>query len=486
MIDRKKPSMQERIKAARRLLDDVGQAHVLHFFDQLDTVGQAKLLGQIESVDWAQVQRLIAEHVKNRSAQSPPTDLEPAPWYPHVPPAELEDTYGKAHALGCQLLAQGQVAAFTVAGGQGTRLGWSGPKGTYPATALHKTPLFGCVAHCIRKAASKYGAAIRWYIMTSAQNHEQTCAYFDEYDYFGLDSNAVMFFRQAELPAVDLETGAALLTTADSLALAPDGHGGSLRALHTSGALDDMKRHGITQISYTQVDNPIVKVIDPQFLGLHALDDCQMSSKMLPKAFADEKVGNFCLVDGKLSVIEYSNLPKAYTQQRNDDGELRFKAGSIAIHMIRVDFIEALNQEGFALPFNRAEKAVSHIDPSTGQRIEPSAPNAVKFETFVFDALPLCQHSIVYETERIEEFAPIKNADAPDPSKCVDSPRTSMQVQTARAGRWLEAQGVKLPRDASGQIDAVIDISHLTAIEAADLARIDLPSAIAPGTQLKL
>ena len=388
--------------------------------------------------------------------------------------------------MGQKLLAAGQVAAFTVAGGQGTRLGWRGPKGTYPATAVRKTPLFCCMAQYIRKAIQKYGATIPWYVMTSRHNHQETCDYFDQHGFFGLDPADVMMFPQAELPAVDIQSGAVLLAEHDRLALSPDGHGGSLRALHASGALADMKQRGISQISYTQVDNPIVKVVDPLFLGLHALDDCQMSSKMLPKANPKEKLGNFCLVDGKVTVIEYTNLPDDYAEQRDAEGELRFKAGSIAIHALRVDLVESLNQAGFALPFNRAEKKVPHVDPATGRQIEPDQPNAVKLETFVFDALPFCERSIIYETDRIEEFAPIKNADDPDPAKCVDSPLTSVQIQTERATRWLEANNVKVPRDAAGAVDAVIDISHLTAIEAADLKGVDLPEALEPGTELVL
>ena len=468
------------------MLEQVGQAHVLNFVDQLDAAGQDRLLGQIERIDWAQLERLIASHVKAQPTPSLPDDLEPAPWYPLEPSKKLKDRYRKAHKLGRKLLATGKVAAFTVAGGQGTRLGWPGPKGTYPATAVRKTPLFCCMAQYLRKATRKYGAAIPWYVMTSPLNHQPTCDYFEEHGYFGLDPALVMLFPQAEMPAVDLDSGAVLLAEPGSLALSPDGHGGSLRALHASGALDDMKQRGITQISYTQVDNPIVKVVDPQFLGLHALDDCQMSSKMLPKAYPQEKLGNFCLVDGKVTVIEYSNLPDEYAEQRDADGELRFKAGSIAIHAIRVDFVEALNEAGFGLPFNRAEKKVACVDAATGRRVEPDEPNAVKFETFVFDALPLCDRSIICETDRIEEFAPIKNADDPDPAKCVDSPATSVRGQTERAARWLEAHGVKIPRDDAGRVDAVIDISHLTAIEAADLDDTDLPEAIERGTEVVL
>ena len=478
--------MSNRLDDARKTLDAVGQSHVLRFFDQLDPPQRDGLLAQIEQVDWKQVGRLVESHVRARPIWAMPDNVAPAPWYPNAPTKKLADKYRRARKAGLKLLASGKVAAFTVAGGQGTRLNWPGPKGTYPATAVRRTPLFCCMAEYLRKAAHKYGPSIPWYVMTSPQNHEQTCAFFEEHGYFGLEPGDVMIFPQAMMPAMDMKTANVLLDAPDSIALAPDGHGGSLRALHVSGAIGDMKARGVTQISYTQVDNPIVKVVDPLFLGLHAVDDCQMSSKMLPKAYPKEKLGNFCLVDGRVTVVEYSNLPDEYAHQRDDAGQLRFKAGSIAIHAIRVDFVESLNEGGFALPFNRAEKCVAHIDLETGVRVEPRRPNAVKLETFVFDALPMCERSIVYETDRVEEFAPIKNADDPDPAMCVDSPSTSIRGQTERAARWLEANGVVMPRDEAGAVDAVVDMSHLTAVEADDLRDVDLPESVERGSELVL
>jgi UDP-N-acetylglucosamine/UDP-N-acetylgalactosamine diphosphorylase len=214
---------------------------------------------------------------------------------------------------------------------------------------------------------------------------------------------------------------------------------------------------------------------------LHALDEAQMSSKMLPKSFPKEKLGNFCVVDGKVTVIEYSNLPDELAEQTTEDGELRFRAGSIALHAIRVDFVESLNNksEGFSLPFNRAEKKVAFYDEASGETVTPDSPNAVKLETFVFDALPMCENSIVYETDRIDEFAPIKNADI-DGKVETDSPASSKQIQTERAARWLEANGVSVDRDGEGlgSVKGKIEIKQTTAIYPEDLQGLDLPERI--------
>ena len=484
-----------RYEQARDTLEAMGQGHVLRFFDELDDAGQARLLDEIESVDWPEVQRLIDTHVRVKPAVHLPEHIEPAPWYPVEPDADLAPRYHEARQLGEQLVREGKVAVFTVAGGQGTRLGWDAPKGTFPATPIRKASLFAVFAEGIRKLQRKYNTTLHWYVMTSPHNDAPTRAFFAEQDHFDLDPERITFFSQGMMPALDRESAKVLMDDRDRIALSPNGHGGSLKALAASGALASMQQRGIEQISYIQIDNPHVKVIDSLFIGLHALDKAQMSSKMLPKAYPEEKLGNFCLVDGKVTVIEYSDLPDELARQRRPDGELRFRAGSIAVHAMRVDFVASLTGEskGFSLPYHRAEKKVGHIDLDTGQRIEPETPNAVKLETFVFDALPLCDRSIVYETDRVEEFAPIKNAEG------VDSPVSSRVLQIERAARWLESAGVAVPRrdepvDASTglaeviprAVDAVIEVRPLTAVEANDLAKVQLPQRVERGGELLL
>ncbi|MEM1208336.1 MAG: UDPGP type 1 family protein [Planctomycetota bacterium] len=476
----------ERFDSTKAMLSSCGQDHLLAYYDALDDAGKAGLLDQIEGIDWPEVQRLVQAYVINKPAFKLPENVEPAPWYPRQPHPDQHGLYSRAWDKGVELLKSGRLAAFTVAGGQGTRLGWDAPKGTFPATPITGRPLFACFADYLHRVTEKYGAAkpVPWYVMTSPVNDADTRAFFAEHDYFGYDAADVMIFPQAMMPAFDIDTGKALLADKGSLALSPNGHGGSLKALWTSGAIDDMKRRGVTQISYIQVDNPLVRAIDPLFVGLHAVDGAEMSSKMLPKSEPLEKLGNICVVDGKTTVIEYSDLPDELAYETMEDGELRFRAGSIAIHAISVDFVESLNTspEGFALPWHRAEKKVPFIDTQTGQAVSPQTPNAVKLETFVFDALPMCETSIVYQTERTEEFAPIKNADAPGAK---DSPATSKQLQSDRAAQWLQNAGVKMPWRADGTVDARVEISQRVAIYADDVeAMTDLPASVPPGGEL--
>jgi len=476
--------MSDRLDSVRQTLHAHDQIHLLRFYDELDPPKQAALLDQIEAVDFVAIDELIERHVRGAQAPEIPADLAPAPYYPGDPGDSLRP-YDALHfrEVGEDLVRRGKVAAFTVAGGQGTRLGWNGPKGTFPATVVAGKPLFRSFAEQILATQAKYGIELPWYIMTSPANDAVTRAFFHDNNHFALPPKNIFFFPQGTLPSIDAENARLLLDRKHLLATHPDGHGGSIKALAASGAVDDMIGRGVEHISYFQVDNPLARAIDPLFIGLHvAADDSsgEMSSKMVAKAYPEEKVGVFCRGDGKTVVIEYSDLPDELARQRDERHRLRFIAGSIAIHIIAVDFVGKLTEDEhhFALPYHRAVKKTPYIDLESGRRIEPESPNAVKLETFVFDAIPLAESSLVYETDRVEEFAPIKNASG------VDSVQTSHQLQSERAGRWLEACGVHVPRDDEGRVHARIEISPLTALEPADLAHAELPDAISPAQEI--
>ena len=481
------------LAALRDTLAGINQSHVLAFHDRLAPAEQRALCGQLESLDLHAIPTLVDRYVTTRPLPHIPADIQPAPYYPNDPAADFRP-WDRAHyrAVGDSLLRAGKVACFTVAGGQGSRLGYDGPKGCYPAGAVTGKSLFQFFAEAIGKTGQKYGKTPPWYIMTSPLNHDVTVAFFEEHGQFGLPRGGVMFFPQGVMPSFDMHTGRMLLADACTLATNPDGHGGSLKALKVSGALADMRRRGVEHASYFQVDNPIVRVADPVFLGLHAAapdSSAEMSSKMLAKAYPEEKLGMFCVADGKLQIIEYSDLPVERQRERLPDGRLRFLAGSPAIHILSVAFVEKVNSDPrFALPYHRAEKKVPCVDPATGERVAPSSPNAVKLERFVFDAIPLAERSIVYEADRVEEFAPIKNAEG------VDSPQSSREIQTLRAARWLEAAGVAVPWreevDADGRgrrvPDCTIELGPITAIEAEDLRSLGRVVAINPAGSIAL
>jgi UDP-N-acetylglucosamine/UDP-N-acetylgalactosamine diphosphorylase len=420
-----------------------GQEQVFAFWDQLSATEQENLLAQANEIDLAEIAHLNQTLLQNASAHA----VDVAGLERHLMSRCRKRR--RLHGVGSsatgwrRCVATGSCGGFHRGGGQGTRLGYDGPKGTFPVTPVKNKTLFQVFAEKVRAAGERYGKPLHWFIMTSHQNHAATESFFQENHYFGLAPERVHLFRQGRMPAVST-SGKILLESQSSIAMSPDGHGGSLRALDRSGALDLMEREGIDVISYFQVDNPLVRSIDPAFIGWHLRAASEMSSKMIPKAYAEEKVGHFCTQNGHSVVVEYSDLPMEL--QREVDattGELRFIAGSIAIHILDRDFVRRMAQSGEgddSLPFHRADKKIPTVDEQ-GNPVKPDKPNGVKFEMFVFDALPFAKNPLVIETRRQDDFSPVKNAEG------LDSPQTCRDDQLRQFARWTNANGANVSVD---------------------------------------
>lgn len=444
-------------------LKEFNQEHLLSFWNEIDDSGKKQLAGQLNDINWNQLADLIKTCVLNKPEVEVPDDLVPAPYFPLNPPDELyKKLYSKAVAKGVELIASGKVSALTVAGGQGTRLGFDGPKGTFPITPVKNKTLFQYFAESIQRANEKYSTDITWYIMTSVLNNKPTVDFFTENNFFGLKEDKVVFFVQGTMPAVGTD-GKLLLVGKDSLALSPDGHGGTLLALRKSGALDRMKSEGVEHISYFQVDNPLVSVVNPLFIGLHHLEESEASAIMLSKTGPFEKLGNFCISKGRLEIIEYSDMPDELAEQRDENGRLKFIAGSPAIHVLSRVFVERLTEGGtLNMPWHRADKKVPYIDMN-GNFVKPEDINAVKLESFIFDALPLANKTMVLEGKREDEFAPTKN------KMGVDSVESCREMLIDRDSRWLESAGVNVPRDGEGGVEANIELSPRSYIDSDDV-----------------
>jgi UDP-N-acetylglucosamine/UDP-N-acetylgalactosamine diphosphorylase len=450
MTDR---NIQEKVR-----FEQAGQGHVFAFWEELDAGSRENLCADARSIDLEEVAGLVETLVKGSGGEHLPMDgLVPAPYVGHPANGGEPDQWREARTIGEAALRAGKVAAFTVAGGQGTRLGYDGPKGTFPVTPVTGKTLFEVFAAKLLAAGERYGASIPWFIMTSTINHEATVNAFEEAGYFGLQPGQVMFFSQGRMPAVDFE-GRILLEDRDRIAMTPDGHGGSLRALARSGALSRMRDAGIEVISYFQVDNPLVQVIDPAFIGFHIQHGSEMSSKMIPKAYPGEKVGHFCLQGERMVVVEYSDMPQSMQEERDASGELRFLAGSIAIHILSVDFADRLGsgRSDARLPFHKAVKKIKAVD-ATGTPATPDEANGVKFEMFVFDALPFARNPVVIETLREDDFSPVKNATG------IDSAESCRADQIRQWTRWLKAAGVPIETDETGLPHITFEISPLFA-----------------------
>ncbi len=454
-----------------------GQDHLLTWWADLDDAQRAVLQAELTGIDFDQIGALVAQFVKDDGPAAPSPD--------QVKPIEvirLPQTDGERIAwrhvaeTGANALAAGEVAVVIVAGGLGTRLGFDGPKGTYPIGPVSAASLFQIHAEKIVATGRRYGKPLPLYVMTSPDNHEATVKFFDDNQRFGLDH--VRFFVQGQMPAVDRETGKVLLAAKGHVALSPDGHGGTLNALAAPGpggspsCLDEMRERGIRTLFYFQVDNPLVKIADPAFLGHHRQNDAEMSFKVIEKLAPDEKLGLVVRVDGRPQVIEYSDLPPELAERREPEGSLELWAGSIAIHLLERSFVERL-LSGSRLPFHKALKKVPHVD-AEGRAVNPAEPNGVKFEKFIFDALPLAERWTLVETDRSREFEPLKNATGPD------SPASVRQRMSDLFAGWLERAGANVPRRPDGSVPFGLEISPLFALDSAELK-----SKIEPGLDVE-
>jgi UDP-N-acetylglucosamine/UDP-N-acetylgalactosamine diphosphorylase len=446
----------------RDLLARHRQEHVFEHLTSLEPARRAAFESELESLDFELLTDLVA------TLRAPAAGTAAGRLSPPAVRRKGEDPRADAElaAAGERRLAAGKVACVLVAGGQGSRLRHPGPKGTFPATPVRKKSLFQLFAEKLLARSRACGRAIPLCVMTSAENDAETRACFEAHARFGLAPDQVRFFTQGMLPAVD-EHGRLVFKSPGALFLSPNGHGGTLLALRTSGLLEQLAAGGVEDLFYFQVDNPLVEICDPAFVGFHAAEGSEFSSKVVAKAGPEEKVGVLANQDGRMVLIEYSDLPADLREARGPDGALLFSAGNIAIHLLSLEFVERLTEGRLRLPFHVARKALL-VSDAHGRSAEVAG---VKFETFVFDALGQASHAAAMEVRREDEFAPIKNASG------ADSPATAAALQSAHAARMLAAAGVTVPTDSTGAPAVPIEISPLFASTPAEL-RSRLPARV--------
>lgn len=444
--------MNDREQELRAAAEKAGQGHLFQFWESLPEERRSKLLDVCAGIDFQLVAQLArdlqsssaAGDADSSTAQSAP---EPPELFPLERDAQAQNSAAKARAVGEQLLRAGRLGYVLVAGGQASRLGYDGPKGNFPVGPVSERTLFEVHARRLLAASRRYGSKSPWYVMTSRANDATTRETFERNAYFGMDKGDVFFFTQDMLPALD-QDGKILMADRDLPFMAPNGHGGSLAALRSSGALDDMRERGIEEISYFQVDNPLVRPADELFIGLHSQRGAEMSSKAVEKVDPGEKVGVIGRMQGRMGIIEYSDLAPDLRDSRDASGKLRFRAGNIAVHLLRRDFVESLTKDRLELPWHRAAKVMNVIDED-GQ---PAQRAGTKFETFVFDALGFCNQSVTLEVDRSLEFSPVKNAEGSD------SPATARADLCKLWSGWVQRAGLELPAaDENGIVPIEID-----------------------------
>lgn len=440
---------------------EFGQDHVFRYWSDLNRAQREKLLSQFESIDLAKLKKLVDEYIVNGDSNVFSGDLESIDIIP-IPRSESQRKFAeKAKSAGENLLYAGKVAVVLVAGGQGTRLGFIGPKGKFAVGPVSGKSLYQLHSEKIKALIRKYKQPIVWFIMTSRANDAETRSFFEQNDFFGLNRDDVIFFQQAMIPAVSKE-GKLLLDAKEHIFENPNGHGGTIFALGDSGALSLMKSRGVEHIFYFQVDNVLINICDPYFMGYHFLADAEMSAKVTAKRDPYEKVGVIGKLNGKTTVIEYSDLSTSDMEARNPDGKLKYNGGSIAIHAFQVEFIEKILSGEIELPYHIANKNIPLLEDERFEN-EQSSPNGYKFEMFIFDALPLTQRCAVMEVERMEEFSPVKNAAQQD------SPETARKDLVNYYGRMLKKAGVDVPFDSEGNVIGTVEISPCFAMDAHEL-----------------
>ncbi|MBF0433571.1 MAG: UDPGP type 1 family protein [Fibrobacteria bacterium] len=384
-------------------LEYYGQGQLLSFYAGLEKSKQEQLLEDINKINFDLIKSLSSEHLESLEEKSivqkrDPIDALDVGELSQKKRTEFED-------IGNYALSQGKVAAFLVAGGQGTRLGHELPKGTLDIGLPSGKSLYELQAQRLKAVSKKAGKDVPWYIMLNPVHAHQSIAFFKEHGYFGVPSDSVHFILQNMMPAVD-KNGKIILADKHKISLSPDGNGGCFQALIQGGSLAEMKQNGVEYFFFYGVDNALIKMMDPLFIGYTIASGQQIGCKVVEKMNPEEKVGLLMLENGKPKVIEYSDMPGDLLFEKNARNRLKFSNGNIMMHLFKVDFIEQFGKE--RLPYHRAHKAIAYIDDK-GCVIKPDSPNGYKFEQFVFDVFPRAGGVAALAVKREEEFAPVKN-----------------------------------------------------------------------------
>jgi UDP-N-acetylglucosamine/UDP-N-acetylgalactosamine diphosphorylase len=435
-----------------KLLGDYNQQYILNHYYRLNLEEKGDFLKELKGLDLALVFELYRKFAQEKDFSRPFYEIHPAPIITILETAREKTRQQEARILGESLIRKNEVAVLIVAGGQGSRLGFEGPKGEFRISPVTQKSLFQLFAESVKALSNRYQAMIPLLIMTNQENQQETQQFFEAHNFFNLDRKTLYFFNQGMLPTLTPE-GQLILKNNTQLLVNPDGHGGSLKALFETGFLQHLIDKGFSELFYCQVDNPLVKIADPVFIGYHKMEGAEISTKVVRRQEPDEKVGVYGFVNGKPTIVEYSDFRTEDYKALDEKGAIRHWAGNTAIHMISLSFVQRLNQHGFALPYHRAVKEVE------GQGRDGLEAKMIgwKFETFVFDSIPLARKACCMEVIREEEFAPVKNRQGKD------SPDTARAAMIQLHRSWLKEAGARLAPEVR------VEVSPLFALDGEEL-----------------
>ena len=427
------PPSEEEVSQLRGKYEDAGQEQVFKFWDELNNAEKAALYGQLQGIDPAHVNEITTralnpggsggDEAKKEDGGDGEMEarLEPLPDSATSSVMDSKDEDLRAwYDGGLELVAENKVAVVLMAGGQGTRLGSSAPKGCFDIGLPSKKSLFQLQAERILKvqqlAEKKEGkehAVVPWYVMTSGPTRKPTEEFFEEHKFFGLHRDNVMFFEQGVLPCISND-GKILLESKSKVAVAPDGNGGLYQALILSGVVADMRKRGTQHIHAYCVDNCLVKVADPTFIGFSASKKVDIATKVVRKRSAKESVGLITQKNGRPAVVEYSEIDSSTAEAKDPKNSdlLLYRAANIVNHYYSFTYLESIPQWSHRLPHHVARKKIPHVDLEKGETVKPEKPNGIKLEQFVFDCFPFLTMDkfACMEVRREDEFSPLKNA----------------------------------------------------------------------------
>ena len=397
------------------ILKKYNQEHIINLLNKLEGKQKEELIEQINNIDFHQIMELYENTKKEIEIKE--NKIESVAYLDKEKLTKSDKE--RFDELGERAIVSGQYAVVTMAGGQGTRLGHTGPKGTFKLDVYGKGKyLFEILAENLKEANKKFNTIIPWYIMTSKENNDETQEFLEKHNYFGYDKNSVMLFKQGELPLVNTE-GKMLIGKNLKIKEASDGNGGVFTSLRTTGMLADMKERGVKWVFIGGVDNAILKMADITLLGMAIDKDVQIASKSVVKVNPHERVGVFCKMNNHPKVIEYSELPEKMAEEVDENGELKYGESHIMCNLFTIDAIEKISKE--PLIYHSAFKKNSYIDEN-GKEVIPEEPNSYKFEAFIFDAFELFDDIAILRGKREDDFAPVKNKEG------VDSPKTAKEL----------------------------------------------------------
>ena len=386
-------------------LKKYGQEHLINFYDELNNFEKNRLISEIENIDFELIENLYKNKdrdvlLSNEITVAPSIDKEKL--------SDEEKSYFERVGIGA--IKNNEVAICQMAGGQGTRLGHSGPKGTFIVELDRPKSIFEVFADRLKIECNRYGTKINWYIMTSKSNDMETKNFFEKNNYFEYDKNFVKFFPQGQLPLVDKE-GNMILARKDEVYQAADGNGGIFKALHENGVLKDMEDKGVKYLAIGNIDNILLNLVDPLIIGMMKDKNCDLSVKSIVKRSPDEKVGVICKINGRPGVVEYTEISENMANMRDENGELLYGETYFGCAFLSAELLKKICN--IKLPYHAAFKKNKYIN-NLGEIVEAKLPNTYKFEMFIFDAFNLADDMLVLRVKREDEFAPIKNKDGDD------------------------------------------------------------------------